>query len=143
MILRSFCQSTNRANPAPEQVSSADMETAILKASKLINIHSITQKPKRRGNRSEAYKRLASKEEYNNWIDDSHILMGKAYFYQKNYVSALENFSYVVRKFSEEESKYEAYVWMIRSYTEFERYNDALEIIQNIDATEAFPSTSG
>ncbi len=125
--------------PGTERVAISEMETAILKASKLINIHSITKKPKRRKNRSDAYKKLASKEEYNNWIDDSYILMGEAYFYQKKYISAIENFTYVIRKFSEEDTKYEAYIWLIRCYTQMENYNEALELIQNIDASESFP----
>ena len=128
------------SDPGTGNVAKSDMENAILKASKLIKIHSITKKPKRKKNRSQAYIKLASKEEYNNWIDDSYILMGKSYFYMKNYLAAIENLSYVVRKFSEEDSKYEAYIWLIRSYTELERYNDALELIQSVDASEDFPS---
>ena len=61
-----------------ERTASAEMDNAILKASKLIKIHSLTQKPKRRKNRSAAYKNLASKDEYNNWVDDSYIMMGEA-----------------------------------------------------------------
>ena len=126
-------------DPGTGQVASSEMEYAIMKASKLIKIHSITKKPRRRKNRSRSYIKTASKEEYNKWIDDSYILMGKAYFYMKNYMASIENLSYVVRKFSEEETKYEAYIWLIRCYTEMERYNEALELIQNIDASEDFP----
>jgi tetratricopeptide (TPR) repeat protein len=127
------------SQPGTGQMAQSDMEYAIMKASKLIKVHSITKKPKRRKNRSRAYIRLASKEEYNNWVDDSYILMGKAYFYMKNYMAAIENLSHVVRKFSEEDTKYEAYVWLVRCYTELERYNEALELIQNVDASEDFP----
>lgn len=122
------------------QIAKSEMEYAIMKASKLIKMHSITKKPRRRKNRSKAYLELAGKEEYNKWVDDSYILMGKAYFYMKNYMAAIENFSYVVRKFSEEDSKYEAYIWLIRAYTELERYNEARELIQNVDASKDFPT---
>ncbi|HKJ42833.1 MAG TPA: tetratricopeptide repeat protein, partial [Sunxiuqinia sp.] len=127
-------------DPGTGNVAKSDMENAILKASKLIKIHSITKKPKRRRHQTRAYKKLASKNEFNNWVDDSYILMGKAYFYMKNYNSAIENFTYVVRKFSEEETKYEAYIWLIRAYTQVERYNDALDLIKSINASEDFPS---
>mgnify|MGYP000058943866 CR=1 FL=1 len=127
------------SDPGTGRVAQSDMEYAIMKASKLIKIHSITKKPKRRGNRSQAYIRRASKEEYNKWVDDSYVLMGKAHFYMKNYMAAIENLNYVVRKFSEEDTKFEAYIWLIRSYTELERYNDALELIQNVDASVDFP----
>ncbi len=127
------------SDPGTGQTATSEMETAILKGSKLIKLHSITKKPKRRKNRTKAYKKFASKEEYNKWVDDSYLLMGQAYFYMKNYISAIENFSYVIRKFSDEESKYDAYVWLIRAYTEMERYNEALEMIQNVDGEKEFP----
>ena len=127
------------SDPGTGQTASSEMETAILKASKLIKMRSITQKPKRRKNRTRSYKKLASKEEYNNWVDDSYLLMGQAYFYMKNYIAAIENFSYIVRKFSDEEIKHDAYVWLIRAYTEMERYNEALETIQHIDGQKEFP----
>jgi tetratricopeptide (TPR) repeat protein len=127
------------SDPGTGRVAQSDMEYAIMKASKLIKVHSITKKPRRRGNRSQAYIRLASKDEYNKWVDDSYILTGKAYFYMKNYMAAIENLSYVVRKFSEEDTKFEAYIWLIRSYTELGRYNEALELIQSVDASADFP----
>jgi tetratricopeptide (TPR) repeat protein len=127
------------SDPGTGRVAQSDMEYAIMKASKLIKVHSITKKPRRRGNRSQAYIRLASKDEYNKWVDDSYILTGKAYFYMKNYMAAIENLSYVVRKFSEEDTKFEAYIWLIRSYTELGRYNEALELIQSVDASVDFP----
>ena len=127
------------SDPGTGRVAQSDMEYAIMKASKLIKVHSITKKPRRRGNRSQAYIRMASKEEYNKWVDDSYILMGKAYFYMKNFPAAIENMNYVVRKFSEEDTKFEAYIWLIRSYTELGRYNEALELIQSVDASVDFP----
>jgi tetratricopeptide (TPR) repeat protein len=121
------------------RLAAAEMDNAILKASKLIKIHSLTKKPRRRKVRSAAYKNLASKEEYNNWVDDSYILMGKAYFYQKNFARAMENFNYVIRKYNQEPSHYEAMVWLIRCYSEQERYNEAMEVIKDIDASMDFP----
>ena len=127
------------SNPATASAASADMDNAVLKGSKLIQSHSITNKPKRRKNRSKSYLNFASREEFNNWVDDAYILMGKAYFYQHNFSSAIENFSYVVRKFPEESSKYDANIWLIRSYTELERYVEAYELIQVLQTDENFP----
>lgn len=127
------------SDPGTGRVAQSDMEYAIMKASKLIKVHSITKKPRRRGNRSQAYVRMASKDEYNKWVDDSYILMGKAHFYMKNYLAAIENLNFVVRQFSEEDTKFEAYIWLIRSYTELGRYNEALELIQSVDASVDFP----
>lgn len=127
------------SNPATATAATAEMENTILKGSKLIQSHSITKKPKRRKNRSKSYIKFASREEFNNWIDDAYILMGKAYFYKQNFNSAIENFSYVVRKFKEDPSRYTAYIWLIRSYTETERYVEAYEIIQQMQTDEGFP----
>ncbi len=127
------------SDPGSAQVATSEMEYAIQKASKLIKIHSITKNPKRRRRRTEAYKRLAAKEEYNNWVDDAYMLMGQAYYYMHNFNSAIENFSYITRKFSEENIKYDAYIWLIRSYTMLERYVEASEVIQSMETDDKFP----
>ncbi|HAQ19930.1 MAG TPA: hypothetical protein DCR40_11960 [Prolixibacteraceae bacterium] len=126
-------------NPSTATAANAEMENAIMKGSKLIQSHSITKKPKRRKNRSQSYIRFASREEFNNWVDNAYILMGKAYFFQHNYASAIENFSYVTRKFEDDPSRYTAYIWLIKSYTELERYVEAFELIQKMQDDEDFP----
>ncbi|QGY44601.1 hypothetical protein GM418_13295 [Maribellus comscasis] len=125
--------------PSSANMVRSDMDYAVVKGSKLIEVHSITKKPKPKRNRTRKYIEFASQEEFNKWIDDSYILIGKAYFYQHNFSAAITNFSYVVRKFSEEETKYEAFVWLIRSYTELERYIEASEIIQAVQGDDNFP----
>lgn len=127
------------SNPTTAKAATSDMENAIVKGSKLIQSHSITKKPKRRKNRSKAYVRFASRDEFNNWVDDAYILMGQAYFFQHSYGAAVQNFSYVVRKFEDDPSRYTAYVWLIRCYTEMERYVEAFEIIQQMQTDEDFP----
>ena len=127
------------SNPATATAATSDMENSILKGSKLIQSHSITKRLKRRKNQSASFKRFASREEFNNWVDNAYVLMGKAYFYQRNFASAIENFSYVTRKFADDPSRYTAYIWLIRSYTELERYVEAFEIIQQMQDDEDFP----
>jgi tetratricopeptide (TPR) repeat protein len=127
------------SNPSTANVANADMDNAILKGSKLIQTHSITKRLKRRQKQSESYKKFASREEFNNWVDDAYVLMGKAYFYKHSWSSAIENFSYVVRKFDTDPSRYTAYVWLIKCYTETERYVEAYEIIQQMENDEDFP----
>ncbi|MDX9883063.1 MAG: tetratricopeptide repeat protein [Prolixibacteraceae bacterium] len=127
------------SNPGTSQTATSEMEYAIEKASKLIKVHSITKNPKRRKNRTERYQRLAAREEYNKWIDDAYLLMGQAYYYMHNFNSAIENFSYVTRKFSGEETTYDAFIWLVRSYTMLERFVEASEIIQGLGSDEKFP----
>lgn len=127
------------SEPSAAKVAKSDMDNAILKASKLVQMHSITKKPKRRRLRTRSYQEFASREEFNNWVDDSYLLMGKAYFYQHNFISATDNFSQVVRKFSEEETRYDALVWLIRCYSETERFSEASEVILSLQADNSFP----
>jgi len=127
------------SDPSTVRMVKSDMEYAVVKCSKLVEIHSITKKPKRKKKRTRKYQEFASQEEFNNWIDDSYLLMGKAYYYQQNYFAAIDNFSYVVRKYPDEETADEAQVWMIKAYTEMERFIEANEVIQAIQAYEDFP----
>ncbi len=127
------------SDPSAAKLVKSDMELTVIKASKLIEIHSITEKPKRKKRRTRKYQEFASQEEFNNWIDDSYLLMGKAYYYQHNFMAAITNLSYVTRKYPDDESKYEAYVWLIRSYSELGRFVEASEVIQAVQTDDNFP----
>ncbi|MCY1721718.1 tetratricopeptide repeat protein [Prolixibacteraceae bacterium Z1-6] len=127
------------SDPSSVRMVKSDMEYAVIKCSKLVEIHSITKKPKRKRKRTRKYQEFASQEEFNKWIDDSYLLMGKAYYYQQNYYAAIDNFSYVVRKYPTEETASEAQVWLIKAYTEMERFIEANEVIQAIQGYDDFP----
>lgn len=126
-------------DPSAKQMVTSNMDYAIIKCSKLIEIHSITKKPKRKKRRTRKYQEFASQEEFNKWIDDAYLLMARAYFYQQNYFAAIDNFSYVVRKYPGEETADEAQIFLIRAYTQLERYVEANEVIQAIQRYEDFP----
>jgi predicted Zn-dependent protease len=135
-ILPVFKESYTSAGSAAR----ADMDNAVLKGSKLIQIHSITKKPKRQKIRTRQYREFASQEEFNKWVDDSYLLMGQAYYYQHNFNSAVENFSFILRKFPQEKIRYDAMVWLIRCYSEQERYPEALEMIESLQSDKSFPN---
>ncbi|MCK3685385.1 tetratricopeptide repeat protein [Maribellus sp. YY47] len=127
-------------DPAAGKMVKSDMDYAVIKCSKLVEIHSITKKPKRKkGGGSRKYQEFASQEEFNKWVDDSYLLMGRAYFYQQNYFAAIDNFSYVVRKYPKEETASMAQIYLIRAYTQLERYIEANEVIQAIQSYDDFP----
>ena len=115
------------------------MELAITKCNKLIALHSITKSPERKSNDSEKYKKFASKGEYNKWVDDSYVLMGKASYYNHDFHRAIENFNFVIRKFPEQPTRFEAYLWMARSYIETGDNEQALEIFNSLARDPAFP----
>jgi len=85
------------SDPEAGKAATSEMELAILKSSKLISLHSITRSPERRTNKSERYKKFASKGEYNKWVDDSYLLMGQANYYIHDFHRAGGNFNYFIR----------------------------------------------
>ncbi|SHF57543.1 Tetratricopeptide repeat-containing protein [Mariniphaga anaerophila] len=127
------------SDPSAANLAKADMDNAVLKASKLIELHSITQKPKRKRRRTRRYQEFASKEEFNPWIDDSYLLIGKAYFFQHNFMAAINNLSFIQRKYPDGDARYEAQIWLIRSYSELQRFAEASEVIQSVQNNRDFP----
>lgn len=127
------------SDPAAGKAASSEMELAILKCSKLISLHSITRSPGRRSNKSERYKLFASKGEYNKWVDDSYLLMGKANFFNHDYHRAEENFNFVIRKFPDDVNRYHAYLWLGRTYAETAQNEKALEIFNLMERDGGFP----
>ncbi len=127
------------SDPSVASMVKSDMDNAIIKASKLIEIHSLTEKPKRKRRRTKRYQEFASKEEFNPWVDDSYLLMGKAWYYQHNFMSAVDNLSFVVRKYQDGDALHEAQVWLIRSYSELDRFAEAAEVIQAVQNDDNFP----
>lgn len=84
-------------------------DIAIKKASKAINKHSM----------------VFNRREYNRWIDDSYMLIGKSYFYKQEYPMARRTFEFVIKTYNYDDIKYEAMLWVARSNTQAGDYNKA------------------
>ena len=125
--------------PEAGKVATSEMDLVITKCNKLISLHSITSSPQRKPNNSDYYKKFASKGEYNAWVDDSYILMGMASYYKHDYHRAIENFNYVIRKFTDQPTRYDAYLGMARSYIETGDYPQVAEIINTLSRDAGFP----
>jgi hypothetical protein len=54
-------------------------------------------------------------------------------------MAAIDNLAYVTRKYPDEETSNEAQIWLIRCYSELERFIEASEVIQVIQNEENFP----
>ncbi len=75
-----------------------------------------------------------------NWIDDAYMLIGKAYFYKQDYFSARRSFSFVMREYEDNDIKYDAMLWLARTYIElgqFEKSEPLLNLLQSSMAEEA------
>jgi len=126
-----------------EEVNSAvavDMKRAIDKATKVITFHSITAKPKvKEGNQSAKDKAFYNKNEYNKWVDDSYMLMGKAYMYQGEFFLASETFKHVLVTFPEEEIRYLAMIWLSRAYIMIGEEREAERILMALSDENDLP----
>ncbi len=117
------------------------MDRAIDKASKVITNKSITVRPEEgRGfmfGRDEDFYQL---NEYNKWVRQSYLLAGKAHFHKHDFVSAAQAFMYVIREYALNEERHEARVWLMRTYIESGRFNEARLLFGQIIDDPEFPA---
>lgn len=119
---------------------SSDMKRAIDKATKVITFHSITAKPKvKEGNQSAKDKAFYNKNEYNKWVDDSYMLMGKAYMYQGEFFLAAETFKHVMFTFPDEEIRFLAMIWLTRAYIMIGEDREAERILMTLADESTLP----
>ncbi len=127
-------------NAMAAQASVHEMEYAVQKCLKLIADHSITKSPRRRSNNSEKYKAFASQSEYNTWIDDTYLLMGRAYYYQRNFHKAQESFNYILHNFSNQPTRNPAFLWLAKCCLETGETEKAEEIIKLLERDGTLPA---
>ena len=77
-------------------------DRAIEKTNKVIQYHSMLIKGK----------------EHCRWIDENYMAMGRAHFYKRDYYAAVVVFEYVVKVFADNPVRYEAFLWLVRSYNQ-------------------------
>lgn len=123
------------SDPSTVSLCSSDMERAIQKASKLISLKSITSKPEFKEKRdiSEKEKKLLEQKEYNSWVDDSYLLIGKSRFYKHEYSEAESVFTYCIAEANDPEIKTEASIWLARIYNEKKNYIESLRLLNELD----------
>jgi tetratricopeptide (TPR) repeat protein len=66
------------------------------------------------------------------WIDDSYLLIGKAYFYKQEYFSARRTFNFIIQEYGYNDIKYEAMIWLALTYIqtkEFEKTEPLLNLV--------------
>ena len=98
-------------------------DKAIEKSQKAIKLHSIKTKPKRKAGKtlSEKDKQWLAKKEYNPFLHNAWMLMGKAQFQKGEFLEAATTFSYITRLYSDEpEIVAEARMRMAQCYAELE-----------------------
>ena len=106
-------------NPLPNENEVKGMypaiDTAVAKCTKVILNHSMPS----------AENMYSKQAEYNNWIDENWLAVGKAMFYRKDYEKALKNFQFVKRFFVKDPSTYEAELWIAKISIKQNKFADA------------------
>ena len=115
-----------------ETVAQSQMDRAIEKGTKLIKVHSIRKKPEnKREEQSVKYKKFLSQNEFNKWVDNAYLLIGKAHFHKHDYYMAQQSFAYMFREFQEGPELYEAQIWNARAAIELGDFAQAKILLEN------------
>ncbi len=115
------------------------MDRTIEKCSKVISLHSITVKPDaKKSVMSEKEKAFYQQSEYNRYVDDSYLLMGKAQFYSNKYLEAERTFRFVMNEYNYEETSHLARIWLARTYIERNDYSEAEENLTRVAEESEF-----
>jgi hypothetical protein len=113
----------------------AQMDRAIEKGVLLVAKHSITKKPqKKRKDGDQYYQAFYDQKEFNQWVDDAYLLIGKAHFYKHEFDIANQSFDLVIRNYPNTPSRYEALLWRAATYTEKGDYATAALSLNAYDA---------
>lgn len=106
-----------RNNPKAPQPSGS-FDRSIEKAQKAIQLRSITKRPKKKsGKQSAKYKEWLKREEYNPFIHNAWMMMGRSQFFNGDFLGAASTFLYTSKRFKWlPETVMEANLWQARCY---------------------------
>lgn len=107
----------NDGDKESASVAYPEMDRAIEKLSKVIDRHSMDIRGKQKCK----------------WIDDSYLLLGRAYFYKRNFDKAEEMFTYISKKFNRKPIRPLALIWLARTHIENEKLDDARNVLKLIE----------
>jgi ribosomal protein L21 len=106
-------------NPLPNETEVKGMypaiDTAVVKCTKVIVNHSMPS----------AENMAMKSAEYNTWIDENWLTVGKAYYLRRDYEKAMKNFLFVKRFFTKDPSMFEAELWIAKINIELNKFADA------------------
>ena len=136
---------------------SGNFDRSIEKAQKAIQLRSITKKPaKKRGKSNDpAYKEWMKREEYNPFLHNAWMMMGRSQYMNGDFLGAASTFFYTSRRFNWLQTTVtEAKLWQARSYLamgwDFEAENiltrikpeeltgSSLQYLYNLDFAELY-----
>jgi tetratricopeptide (TPR) repeat protein len=114
--------------------ATSDMERAMQKGMLLIKKHSITKKPKRRpSGTNDPYYEFYNRQEFNRWVDDAYLLIGKSHFYKGDFDQAIQTFDQIIRDFSYLTTSYHAILWKASAFSEMGDFANARLTLESYD----------
>ena len=124
------------------ELASSFMDVCVEECGKNILKHSIVSKPKKKYSRygmSGSDEAFYNKPEYCKWIDDTYLLMGKANYVTRDYDRAESAFQLGVSRFKLEPTKFEAQLWLAKTFWAEKNYNEALELLEKLNKDKRHP----
>lgn len=113
---------------ATQGIGKSGYETAITKAQKAIKLHSIQAKPKMsaRERQSPKGKQQLARQEYNPFLKNAWLMMGRAQYQKGEFIEAASTFAYIARHYAAEPRvAAEARIWLARCYAQTDWFYDA------------------
>lgn len=126
-----------KADPKAPQPS-GDFTRSIEKAQKAIQLRSIKKRPQKKGGKQSAeYKAWLKRDEYNPFIHNAWMMMGRSQYYNGDFLGAASTFFYVTKHFTWLPATVtEAKLWQARSYLALDWLYEAEIIITRIKPDE-------
>lgn len=78
---------------------------------------------------------VIQRHEIGRWVDDCYVMIGKSYFYKRDYFTAIESFQFVIGKYQGTSAELDALIWLARSYLQLNKLSQA-ELTLSIAATK-------
>ncbi|MDE5567744.1 MAG: tetratricopeptide repeat protein [Muribaculaceae bacterium] len=123
---------------------SGDFTRSIEKAQKAIQLRSIKQRPAKKSGKSrdEAYKEWMKRDEYNPFLHNAWMMMGRSQYYNGDFLGAASTFFYISRHFTWlPNTVTEAKLWQARSYVSLGWLFEAEMILTRIKPEELVNKT--
>jgi tetratricopeptide (TPR) repeat protein len=116
--------------PSPEKAKATfpDFDKAIKKSTTCIQRHAIKDA---KGNEIPTSGK---------WIDNNWINIGIARFYKREFFSGIEAFEYVARMYPHSKDKYDAMVWLVKSYNEVGAVSSSEPILSLLKNEKKLPA---
>lgn len=72
--------------------------------------------------------------EYNRWIDDCYLLIGKAQFYKQDYSNSRRTMEYVMKQYEGQPAELEAALWYMLGFLQQKKFDEAAAHVEDFEA---------